>query len=455
MAVSRPSTSGAATRVSLTRRDARLYTRAIVPRSSRPRPLRSPTIPAWFARLPVAAGLIAIAIALIAGPGCSDRQKTAPVGLGQLDSTRTDVNVTTVLDTLPIFDNFAETIVAAGDATTLYAGFFGPRRMRSLLRFSPLPSGRLVVGATVRLRVIGAVGDSVAQTIAVHRILADWTESGTDETTLPAFDATPAVTDTIPAGTSDSLLIDLPTALAQAWVDTSSTNFGLLLAGVEAGILRKIASSEATNDTLRPVLRLETTNLQGGSPETATIVAERDTYVAQPDTSSTAAATRLLIGKENGIARRAGIEFELPAEIDSLTTVNSALLELRLDPTAFRLAGTSVEVSVHEVISSIDTSAVVFRTAAEGTRTVTADTESLSVPITGLVAQQRLTRQRSIRVLVKTQTETLDTDMIAAISAEGASGALFAPRLRFIVSRVDSLAKAATLPAKAAGGESR
>ncbi len=442
---------------SLTRREAGNYTRAIVPTDhTAPRLVRHSLSRVSYSRLGTKApraGILGIwvlwatiAVAFVIAPGCSDRQKSAPFGLGTVDSSRTDVDVSTLVVSPPVFDNHAETIVGAGDATTLYAGFFGPRRMRTLIRFAPLPASRLVVSATVHLHVTGAAGDSVPLTVAAHRLLADWGETSTDETNVPAFDAAAAATDTASPTTGDSLLIALPNALVQAWVDTSGVNFGLLLVGAEANVLRKFAARTAANDTLRPFIELVTTDLLGGGMTTQAVFADRDAYVAQPDTSSTAGAARLLFGKENGVARRAGLEFEIPAEVDTLSTVNSARLELALDTTAFRLAGSSVVASVHEVISSIDTSAVVFRTQAEGTQTITAASESLSVAVTGLVAQERLAGRRSIRLLVRTQVETADTDLIAAASAEGAAGALFAPRLRLIVSRPEFAGKRAGAP---------
>ncbi len=440
---------------SLTRREVGNYTRAIVPTAHTSQPLVRHSLLRAFSLViaPSALLVVVLGILFLAETGCSDRQKPAPFGLGTVDSSRTDVDVSALLVSPPVFDNHAETIVGAGDATTLYAGFFGPRRMRTLIRFAPLPTSRTVVSATVHLHVTGAAGDSVPLTVAAHRLLADWGETTTDETNVPAFDASPAATDTASPATGDSLLISLPSTVVQAWADTSGVNFGLLLVGAEANVLRKFAARTAVNDTLRPFLELVTTDLLGGSMTTEKILADRDAYVAQPDTASTAVAARLLFGKENGVARRAGLEFEIPAEVDSLSTVNSARLELALDTTAFRLAGSSVVVSVHEVISSIDTSAVVFRTQAEGTQTISADSESLSVAVTGLVAQERVAGRRSIRLLVRTQVETADTDLIAAASAEGAAGALFAPRLRLIVSRPEFAGKRAGAPATTVVGE--
>jgi hypothetical protein len=302
------------------------------------------------------------------------------------------------------------------------------------------------VSATVHLRVTGAAGDSVPLTVAAHRLLADWGETTTDETNLPAFDAAPAATDTVSPATGDSLLIALPSALVQAWADTATANFGLLLVGAEANVLRKFAARTAANDTTRPFLELVTTDLLGGGMTTQAILSDRDTYVAQPDTTSTVAAARLLIGKENGITRRAALEFEIPAEVDTFSTVNSALLEMALDTTAVRLAGSSTIVSVHQVISSVDTSAVVFLARPDGVETVEADTESLSVAVTAYVAQERAAGRRSIRLLLRVQAEGVDTDLISAASTEGAAGALFAPRLRLIVSRPEFVGKGVGVP---------
>jgi hypothetical protein len=378
----------------------------------------------------VLAVILAAAAAAIAG--CSERDDVAPLGLGTVSPDRSGEIVRTVFAPAPRLDTASETLVGAGSSGAIYAGFVGDRPMRGLVRFAPLPSGRAVRAATIHLAVTG--GDSLPATIALHRVRADWGETSADATNLPAFDVAP-IASAVSARGDTTLAIALPESLAQRWTDSPETNFGLLLEGLDAAVLRRFGSREASSG--RPLLVLSS-DPGDGSTVLDSIAADRDTYVASPDTASGGAtATRLRIGPKDGFSCRAAFEFDLPVEVDSSATVNFAALELSVDPSIARAAETSVEVSVHEVVSAVDTSAVVFRAEAEATRAIAAGADTLSLPITGLVARQRLAGETRVKLVVKTRIETVGTDSLAVVSAEGAAAAadsLARPRLRLIVS---------------------
>ncbi len=426
----------------LTRLLAGRYTAAIVPTAAHPRTgtprtgsLPSRTITRTRSTRAVLAALCAGTLVALGASSCSERSKPAPLGLGTVEPDRSDETVRTIFASPPAIDTFSETVVGAGESATLYAGSFGTREMRSLVRFSGLPSGRTVTGATLRLTVTGAAGDSTSETVLARRLRADWTESTTNAESLPAFDAEPVGQAASSPGVTP-LDVGLPASLVQAWIDSSAANFGLLLGGMEPALLRKFASSEA--DSGRPLLIV--VSLLDGASRADSVLADRDTYVTSPDTSiDRGAASRLLIGKESGFARRAAFEFTLPADLDSFATVNFASIELTLDANAARLrsGGTTISVQAHEVISPVDSSAIIFRTEPEGIRAVDAAAETLSIAVTALVGRQHIARDRRVKILVKATTESADTDMISAFSSEGASAAadsLARPRLRLIVS---------------------
>ncbi|MFN0152621.1 MAG: DNRLRE domain-containing protein [bacterium] len=383
----------------------------------------------------------AAAAALSLTLGCSDRDEAAPVGLGGLEPGRFEENVRAIFASPPITDTFAETVVNTGESKTLYAGYFESRQMRSLLRFTGIQSG-IVREASLHLKISGRAGDAMPVSIALHRVNADWNEGTADATTLPAFDSL-AVATTVSASTDTTLVAALPVPLVQAWIDSSSTNQGLLVAPANVSTtLRKFASTEA--DSGRPFLRI--VRSAGGSNIVDTLFAEKDTYIARPDTTlDRRGANRLLAGRQNGFTLRSTFEFAFPAEIDDATTVNFAQLELRLDRAAFRLEDSIFVVAVHEVVSAVDSTAVVFVNSAETTTTITSSSDTLALNVTSLAGRMRIAKNARIKVLVRAQVETADTDHISIVSSEGAAADSLRPRLRLIVS---SPAQAETLLAQ-------
>jgi len=386
----------------------------------------------------------AFAVATLAlALGCSDRDKAAPVGLGGLEPGRFEENVRAIFASPPIIDTFAETVINTGESKTLYAGYFDAREMRSLLRFTGLQSG-IVREASLHLKIFGRAGEDAPASIALHRVTADWSESTTDATSLPAFDSL-AVANVTSASTDSTLVAPLPASLVQAWIDSSSTNQGLLVLAAMAPTLRKFASTEA--DSGRPFLRI--LRSAGGVDAVDTLFAEKDTYVARPDTmENRRGASRLLAGRNNGFTLRSTFEFEFPEEIDNTATVNFAQLELALDRAGFRLEDSTIVISAHEVVSAVDSTAVVFLTSAETATTMTASSDTLALNVTSLAGRLRLTKSARIKLLVRAQIETADTDHIAIVSSEGAAADSLRPRLRLIVS---SPADAETLFARPAG----
>ncbi len=126
---------------------------------------------------------------------------------------------------------------------------------RALLRFPPsaLPGGGVSLdSATVVLPYRDGFGDT-SFTLAIHRVLEDWSEVTMPPDSFPAYDAVPAVTLTVPfpEAALDTFNLSL-TALAQAWSDDSTTNFGvaLLPAAGEEGELEL----DARQSTTPPIL---------------------------------------------------------------------------------------------------------------------------------------------------------------------------------------------------------
>lgn len=367
------------------------------------------------------------------GAGCSDRDEAAPVGLGTLEPGRFEVDVR-ALFVSPLIDTYAEIVGGTGESRTLYAGDFDGRQMRSLVRFSPLSSG-IVREAQVVLRVIGSAGDDGPVTIAAHRVLTDWLEGTVDITRLPEFDST-AVATAVSAPGDTTLSFSLPIDLVQAWIDSSGGNNGLYLTpSGPASTLRKFASAES--DSGKPFLRIVRSS--GGTDVTDSVRADRDTYVARPDsTENPAAAERLLVGRSNGFTVRSAFEFVLPESLET-ATVNFAQLELRLDRDDADLEDSTFIVTAHEVISAVDTSAVIFRIESDAVVSMTSSSDSLAFNLTLLAGRLRVTGRRNLKVLLKAPFEIADTDHIAIVSSEGAAADSLRPRLRLIVSSSGTL----------------
>ena len=409
----------------------RRYTLAVVLPSSRRNCLRAPSVaPARAAgkrSFFLFASFLLLAAAL--GAGCSDREEAAPIGLGTLEPGRFEVDVR-ALFVSPRTDTYAEIVSSTGESRTLYVGDFDERQMRSLVRFGSLSSG-IVRDARVIFKVMGSAGDDGPITIAAHRVLADWLEATADITRLPAFDSTAAAT-VVSAPGDTTLSFPLPVELVQAWIDSSGGNHGLYLTPSEpTTTLRKLASVEA--ETGKPFLRIVRSS--GGSDVTDSVLADKDTYVAHPDTTEDrAVAEALLVGRRNGFTLRSAFEFVLPESLETTATLNFAQLELRLDRDAAGLEDSTFIVTAHEVVSSVDTSAVVFRLDSEALATMTSSTDSLAFNLTLLAGRLRLSRLTRLKVLLKSPIEAADTDHIAIVSSEGAEADSLRPRLRLIVS---------------------
>lgn len=121
---------------------------------------------------------------------------------------------------------------------------------RALLRFpnSVLPGGVTVDSAMVVLPYRDGFG-TTSFSLAVHRVLEDWTEASFPPDSFPAFDAVPAVTIDVPfpEAALDTFSLSL-TALAQAWSDDTTANFGIALlpAVAETGELAMDARESTT-----------------------------------------------------------------------------------------------------------------------------------------------------------------------------------------------------------------
>lgn len=413
------------------------YTPPVVLQSSRRNSARAPSVAP--ARATGASSFLLLAsfvfFAAALGAGCSDRDEPAPVGLGTLEPGRFEVEVRTLFASPPLVDTYAEIVSNTGESRTLYVGDFDGREMRSLVRFNLLSPG-IVREARVVLKVTGSAGDEGPLTIAAHRVLADWLEGTADITRLPAFDST-AVATSVSAPGDTTLSLSLPIELVQAWIDSSGGNHGLYLApSGPASTLRKFASDEA--DSGKPFLRIVRSS--GGTDITDSVRADRDTYVARPDSlEDRTAAERLLVGRRNGFTLRSAFEFVFPESLEATATVNFAQLELRLDRDAADLEDSTFIVTAHEVISQVDTAAVIFRLDSDAIVNVTSSSDSVAFNLTLLAGRLRISHLTRLKVLLKAPLETADTDHIAIVSTEGADADSLRPRLRLIVSSSSSV----------------
>lgn len=379
---------------------------------------------------PVLFGLAAAA--MMAAAGCSDRGKTVPIGLGSLEPGRFEELVQTYFASPPDSDRYAESVTSAGDSPTLYVGYYGPRQMRSLIRFSPLPSG-LVRQARVVMTVTGSAGPAVPLSIEAHRVRIDWNETIVNDTLPPEFDVDPIAT-VVSAPGETLLAFDVPESLLSTWGADAANNTGLLLTPVGTdSTLRKFGSSEAL--TKRPFLRL-VLDTGGGAETVDTVFADRDAYLAKADTTRDRAVEPILqVGRENGFTYRSTLIFRIPEVIDERSTINYANLELFVDKPRSGVGDTSFAIGAHAPVPGAPDSLALFLTTPEGLANVSATSDTVALLLTDFVARLRLARSDSVRVLVRSAVELADTRFVAFVSEEGAAAdPSRAPRLRFIVS---------------------
>ena len=169
---------------------------------------------------------------------------------------------------LAIQPSSADSYVSSTNANTNYGTQTGmdvdrgsSNRRRALVQFdlSAIPTGSTINSATLELYAYAAPGS--ARTLNVHRVTSAWTENGVTWNGTPTFTA--SADDSIAAGSSTGWKIWSVTAVAQGWVDGSSTNRGFLVKdNSESGSSSRLYSFDtrdsATSST-RPILRINYT----------------------------------------------------------------------------------------------------------------------------------------------------------------------------------------------------
>lgn len=164
---------------------------------------------------------------------------------------------------------------------------------RALVRFDmaaveELADGTTVVSATIRL--VYATPENEVE-LAVHRVTSEWSEEAAtwDRRTLGEFwttpggdfEAEPVVAFTIGPDQPDSLNVELPVEVIDAWVSGEFENHGLVLVQTTAGERVEFASrgQEGVNPN-GPALRLEIQLPGAGAPSAlGSLPAADDTFI--------------------------------------------------------------------------------------------------------------------------------------------------------------------------------
>ena len=156
----------------------------------------------------------------------------------------------------------------------------------ALYRFdlSALPAGAQINSASAWLYVTSAGPGGGAHPegpLTVHRVTADWTETGaTWDTMSTNFDN--AVIATIPAQPQDDVWVSINiTAQVQAWVNGGEPNFGILLRPTAEGTHGKYVSREGTANQ-RPRLDV----IVGTGPATPATITATGTLTGNPSPAS-------------------------------------------------------------------------------------------------------------------------------------------------------------------------
>jgi len=138
--------------------------------------------------------------------------------------------------------------------------------------FAVIPAGAIIDSAKLNLTV--NVAGELNNTVAIHRLLVDWSESqvtwlirktGTNWKTAGGFDdddceQTAMASKVIESGTAvgTKITFNLPVSTIQDMVDGKVTNNGFLIKGTEAGTSRiTFFNSNAATESQRPSIDVE------------------------------------------------------------------------------------------------------------------------------------------------------------------------------------------------------
>ncbi|MFH1006530.1 MAG: DNRLRE domain-containing protein [Candidatus Latescibacterota bacterium] len=181
--------------------------------------------------------------------------------------------------------------------------------------------------------------------LALYPVTSDWSEEGVLSDTPPTYDPVAVWSSSVSAAQSDTIRCVLPISRVQGWVNsTSEGNFGLLIAPASpltASFIKWFGSTEVGP---APALRIRYT--AAGKVDSTVVHPAEDAILV--DRALPLATEGNLIVAEGDIYRTL-LLFDLP-EVDSLVTVNSAVLTLEVDPE--RSPGTLMTLEAWPVIAA-------------------------------------------------------------------------------------------------------
>jgi hypothetical protein len=113
-----------------------------------------------------------------------------------------------------------DTLSVAGNCTRIFAQFD---------LSSSIPSTAVILSANLSLFYYDNESPATSGPVGMYRVTGSWDESTITWNTSPAVQSTSISTITVPAAATGSFLIWNVSSLAQIWVNTPSTNYGLML----------------------------------------------------------------------------------------------------------------------------------------------------------------------------------------------------------------------------------
>ena len=175
--------------------------------------------------------------------------------------------------------------------------------------------------------VYGAGSEADEFQLALYTVLSEWSEEEVLSDTPPAYDPEALCLVPISASDSDTITCLIPPSLVQGWMDsTAEANFGILIAPdspEEASFVKRFGSSEYGT---APLLRIR--YKEDGVVDSTTVRPSEDAVLVDRASPLDTAENLILA---DGDVHRILLGFDLP-EVDSLVTVNSAVLNLEVDP---------------------------------------------------------------------------------------------------------------------------
>jgi hypothetical protein len=176
-------------------------------------------------------------------------------------------------------------------------------------------------------QAFGAESEADEFQLALYTVLSEWSEEEVRSDAPPAYDPQALCFVPINASDSDTITCVLPLSLVEGWMDsTAERNFGMLIAPAspeEASFMKRFGSSEYGT---APLLRLR--YKEDGEVDSTTVRPAEDATLVDRASPLDTAGNLILA---DGDVHRSLLWFDLP-EVDSLVTVNSAMLRFQVDP---------------------------------------------------------------------------------------------------------------------------